>query len=225
MSDNPFDPTIEDLPAELPLFPLNGVLLLPRGRLPLNVFEPRYLNMVEHALARQRLIGIVQPMVDGQAGLSAPDGTALYPIGCAGRITSFQETTRGQIQLTLRGVCRFDIVDELPLLDGFRRARADFSRYADDFATEKDVPIDRHRLLSDLRAYFELENIEADWDTIKQTPDERLVTTLAMVCPFEPHEKQALLESADLAHRCKLIIGLIEAALRRDDNGGTAAMN
>jgi len=225
MSDNPFDFNFEDLPAELPLFPLNGVLLLPHGRLPLNIFEPRYLNMVEHALGHRRLIGIVQPMVDGQAGLSAPDGTALYRVGCAGRITSFQETRDGQIQLTLRGVCRFDIIDELPLTNGFRRAHPDFAPYEDDLSPEDGSPIDRQRLLSDLRAYFEMENIEADWDTIQQTPDDRLVTTLAMVCPFEPNEKQALLESADLAHRCKLIIGLIEAALRRDDDGGTAAMN
>jgi Lon protease-like protein len=226
MSDNPFDSKFEDLPAELPLFPLNGVLLLPRGRLPLNVFEPRYLNMVEHALGHQRLIGIVQPMVDGQAGLSAPDGTALYHVGCAGRITSFQETTGGQIQLILRGVCRFDIIDELPLMNDFRRARSDFTPYKNDFSSEDGTTIDRQRLLSDLRAYFDMENIEVDWEMIKQTPDDRLVTTLAMVCPFEPNEKQALLESADLAHRCKLIIGLIESALRRDDdNGGTAAMN
>jgi hypothetical protein len=225
MSDNPFDFDFEDLPAEVPLFPLNGVLLLPHGRLPLNIFEPRYLNMVEHALGHRRLIGIVQPMVDGQAGLSAPDGTALYRVGCAGRITSFQETRGGQIQLTLRGVYRFNIIDELPLMNGFRRAHPDFTPYEDDLSPEDGTPIDRQRLLSDLRAYFEMENIEADWDTIKQTPDDRLVTTLAMVCPFEPHEKQALLESADLAHRCKLIIGLIEAALRHDDDGGTAVMN
>lgn len=225
MSEHPFDPKFEELPGEVPLFPLNGVLLLPRGRLPLNVFEPRYLNMVEHALGHQRLIGIIQPMVDGQPGLSAPDGTALYRVGCAGRITSFQETTGGQIQLTLRGVSRFNVIDELPLMNGFRRAHVDFAPFQDDLAAEAASAIERQRLLSDLRAYFELENIEADWDTIQQTPDDRLVTTLAMVCPFEPHEKQALLESADLAHRCKLIIGLIEAALRRDDDGGAAAMN
>jgi hypothetical protein len=225
MSDNPLDLKFEDLSAELPLFPLNGVLLLPRGRLPLNVFEPRYLNMVEYALAHQRLIGIVQPMEDGQAGLSVPDGTALDQAGCAGRITSFQESNSGQLQLTLRGVCRFNIVDELPLLNGFRRTRSDYSPYKNDFSPDDSTTIDRPRLLSDLKAYFEMENIEADWETIEQTPDDRLVSTLAMVCPFEPNEKQALLESANLAHRCKLIIGLIEAALRRDDDGGTAAMN
>lgn len=225
MSQGPFDLDFDSLPAELPLFPLNGVLLLPRGRLPLNVFEQRYLSMVEHALGHQRLIGIVQPTADGQPGLSAPDGTALYRVGCAGRITSFQETSGGQLQITVRGVCRFDIADELPLLNGFRRARADYAHYRNDLSDDSSASIDRQRLLSDLRAYFEMENIEADWDAIKQTPDDRLVTTLAMVCPFEPHEKQALLESEDLAHRCKLIIGLIEAALRRDDNGGSAAMN
>lgn len=225
MSDHPFDCRFVDLPAELALFPLNGVLLLPRGQLPLNVFEPRYLNMVDYALAHQRLIGIIQPMVDGQPGLSAPDGTALYRTGCAGRITSFQETRGGQVQLTLRGLCRFDVVDELELLNGFRRARTDFSPYRTDYTPDSDGLIDRTRLLSDLRAYFEAENIKADWDTIEQTPDGRLVTTLAMVCPFEPHEKQALLECADLVQRSKLIIGLIEAALRRDGSGGAAAMN
>lgn len=225
MSDNAFETNFTDLPAELPLFPLNGVLLLPHGRLPLNIFEPRYLNMFEYALGHQRLVGIVQPSVDGEAGLSAPDGTALYRIGCAGRVTNFQETTGGQMQLTLRGVCRFNILQELPLMGGFRRARADFSSYRHDFSAEAETSIDRQRLLSGLKAYFEMESIEADWETIKQTPDDRLVTTLAMVCPFEPHEKQALLESADLAHRCKLIIGLIEAALRRDDDGGSTAMN
>lgn len=225
MSDKPFETKYEDLPAELALFPLSGVLLLPRGRLPLNVFEPRYLNMVEYALANKRMIGIVQPMEDGEAGLSAPDGAALYRAGCTGRITSFQEGGGGQMQLNLRGVCRFNIVDEMPLLNGFRRTRPDFAPYKSDFLSDDGTTIDRQRLLSDLRAYFEMENIEADWETIQQTPDGRLVTTLAMVCPFEPNEKQALLESADLAHRSKLIIGLIEAALRRDDDGGTAVMN
>lgn len=225
MSDNPFDSTFENLPGELPLFPLNSVLLLPRGRLPLNIFEPRYLNMVEFALAHQRLIGIVQPMDDGEAGLSAPNGTALYRAGCAGRITSFQEGGGGQLQLTLRGVCRFNIVDEMPVTNGFRRTHPDYAPYKNDFSADDGTTIDRQRLLSDLKAYFEMENIDADWETIQQTPDDRLVTTLAMVCPFEPNEKQALLESADLAHRCKLIIGLIEAALRRDDDDGTAAIN
>ena len=181
--------------------------------------------MLEYALANQRLIGIAQPKVEGQSGTSTKDSTAIYEIGCVGRIISFKEATDGQIQITLRGICRFNIIDELPLMRSFRRIIPDFSNYKNDFILEKDMVIDRQRLLSDLRAYFEMENIEADWETIKQTPDERLVTTLAMVCPFEPHEKQALLESTDLSKRCKLIIGLIESALRRDSNGSSTSVN
>ena len=225
MSKNPFTPSLEDLPGNLPLFPLIGVLLLPGAQLPLNIFEPRYINMLEYALANQRFIGIAQPKVDGQHGASADDSTAVYEIGCAGRITSFKEASDGQTQVVLHGICRFNIIDELPLMRSFRRVIPDFSNYKNDFITEKDTVIDRQRLLSDLRAYFEMENIEAEWKTIKQTPDERLVTTLAMVCPFEPHEKQALLESVDLSKRCKLIIGLIESALRRDSNGSSASVN
>jgi len=225
MNKNPFFPKFEDLPGDLPLFPLIGVLLLPGAQLPLNIFEPRYINMLEYALANQRLIGIAQPKVEGQSGTSTEDSTAIYEIGCVGRIISFKEATDGQIQITLRGICRFNIIDELPLMRSFRRIIPDFSNYKNDFILEKDMVIDRQRLLSDLRAYFEMENIEADWETIKQTPDERLVTTLAMVCPFEPHEKQALLESTDLSKRCKLIIGLIESALRRDSNRSSTSVN
>ena len=225
MSKNLITPAFEDLPRDLPLFPLIGVLLLPGAQLPLNIFEPRYINMLEYALGNQRFIGIVQPMVDGQTGSSTPDSTAVYEIGCAGRITSFKEAPDGQIQLMLRGICRFDIINELPLMKSFRRVIPDFNNYKNDFILENNTVIDRQRLLSDLRAYFEMENIEADWETIKQTPDERLVTTLAMVCPFEAHEKQALLESVDLSKRCKLIIGLIESALRRDSSGSSASVN
>jgi Lon protease-like protein len=225
MSKNPFTPTFEDLPRDLPLFPLIGVLLLPGAQLPLNIFEPRYINMLEYALGNQRFIGITQPKVEGQTGASTPDSAAVYEIGCAGRIISFKEASDGQIQVMLRGVCRFNIIDELPLIKSFRRAIPDFSNYKNDFISEKDAVIDRQRLLSDLRAYFEMENIEADWETIKQTPDEKLVTTLAMVCPFEPDEKQALLESTDLSNRCKLVIGLIESALRRDSNASSDTIN
>jgi len=120
------------LPDALPLFPLNGVLLLPRGGLPLNVFEPRYLAMVDAALATDRMIGIVQPAADGVAGLSAPDGTNLYRVGCAGRIRAFEETDDGRYMIELRGVCRFDITEELEMRDGFRNIRPDYSRFASD---------------------------------------------------------------------------------------------
>lgn len=225
MTRHPFDPAYDELPDELALFPLTGALLLPRGRLPLNIFEPRYLAMTRHALGHGRMIGLVQPMAEGQPGLSAPDATPLYATGCAGRIIAFQETDDGRYLITLRGVCRFTIAAELAMQDGFRNARPDFAPFAGDLVEAPDGMIDRERLLAGLRGYFELQNIEADWNSIEQTPDERLVTTLAMVCPFDAGEKQALLESADLTGRAKLLIGLVEAALRDDEDGPTASVN
>ena len=213
------------LPDALPLFPLNGVLLLPRGGLPLNVFEPRYLAMVDAALATDRMIGIVQPAADGVAGLSAPDGTNLYRVGCAGRIRAFEETDDGRYMIELRGVCRFDITEELEMRDGFRNIRPDYSRFASDPYPDGELSIERKRLLSGLKGYFELQNIAADWDALHQTPDERLITTLAMVCPFDPAEKQVLLESPDIAQQCKLLIGFIESTLRADNDNGPSSVN
>lgn len=221
----PPDSPLNALPGELPLFPLNGVLLLPRGTLPLNVFEPRYLAMVDAALAGARMIGIVQPAADGTVGLSAPDGTNLYRTGCAGRITGFQESEDRRYLIELRGICRFDLADELELRDGYRRIRPDFAPYRGDLAPEDDIAIERERLLSGLKGYFEQQNIGADWDSLVKTPDERLVTTLSMVCPFDPAEKQVLLEADDLAQRCKLLIGFVESALRADNDNGNTALN
>lgn len=219
------DAVLDALPDALPLFPLNGVLLLPRGGLPLNVFEPRYLAMVDAALATHRMIGIVQPSADGVAGLSAPDGTNLYRIGCAGRIRAFEETDDGRYMIELRGVCRFEITEELEMRDGYRNIRPDYSRFASDPYPGGDIPIERERLLSSLKGYFDLQNIAADWDALQQTPDERLITTLAMVCPFDPAEKQVLLESPDIAQQCKLLIGFIESTLRADNDNGPSSVN
>tara|TARA_R110002110_G_scaffold415612_3_gene651911 strand:+ start:114986 stop:115675 length:690 start_codon:yes stop_codon:yes gene_type:complete len=229
MNNGAPDSPLNALPGELPLFPLNGVLLLPRGTMPLNVFEPRYLAMVDAALASGRMIGIVQPAADGTAGLSAPDGTNLYRTGCAGRITGFQETEDGRYLIELRGICRFDLAEELELRDGYRRVRPDFAPYHRDLATDADAsdetPIERERLLAGLRGYFEHQSIAADWDALVKTPDERLVTTLSMVCPFDPAEKQVLLEADNLAQRCKLLIGFVESALRADNDNGNTALN
>jgi Lon protease-like protein len=217
--DTRSDTTPDGLPDALPLFPLNGVLLLPRGTLPLNVFEPRYLAMVDAALGQGRTIGIVQPAADGTPGLSAPDGTNLYRTGCAGRIVAFQETGDGRYMIELRGMCRFDIAEELEMRDGYRRVRPDYAPFAGDLAPAAPVAIDRERLLAGLKGFFEQRSIAADWDALAQTPDERLVTTLSMVCPFEPADKQVLLESRDLEARCKLLIGLLESALREGGDG------
>ena len=202
-----------DLPRELPVFPLTGVLLLPRGRLPLNIFEKRYLAMFDDAIGGDRLIGMIQPS-DPSAGDIGPP---LYSVGCAGRITSFNETGDGRYLVALDGVARFRIVEELALRRGYRRVVADWSPYAADLGeadlVEKEGAVDRHRLIELLQAYFRQHQLSANWDAIGQTPDERLVTSLAMICPFEPPEKQALLEAGCLSDRAKLMMSLLEIAI------------
>jgi len=202
--------TVDELPTTIPVFPLTGVLLLPRGRLPLNIFEPRYLAMTEDALAqRHRLIGMIQPVEPEQDG-KPPQ---LFPSGCAGRITSFSETEDGRFLITLAGLCRFTIVEEVETMRGYRRVVADFARWQRDLQAESMAGIDRKHLLDLLKAYFAASSISADWEAIGATPDDRLITMLAMICPFEPQEKQALLEAPTLAERCKLMSGLMEMAI------------
>ena len=209
MSRSPFDPTIEQLPRALPIFPLSGALLLPGGRLPLNIFEPRYLAMIQDALKGERTIGMVQPR-EGEEKAPAP---ALYRLGCAGRIVSFDETDDGRYHIALSGLCRFEIVEELALTNGYRRVVPDFSPYYDDFKEPPDGTIERKHLIECVRAYFKLQSINADWKAIEAASDERLVTTLAMACPFEPSEKQALLEARDLAERVRVMTALFEMAV------------
>jgi len=207
------------LPSILPIFPLTGVLLLPRGRLPLNIFEPRYLAMTRDALAGERLIGMVQPS-DPQA---AGDNPPVYPTGCAGRITSFSETDDGRFLITLTGISRFHIREELPLLEGYRRVVPEWRDFAGDLAGDDEPSFDRERLLRGLRAYFQHHRIEADWDAITSVPGERLVTSIAMICPFEPSEKQALLEAPDLGERAQLLTAIVEMAALNPPRDGPGA--
>lgn len=201
--------TLADLPNTIAIFPLAGALLLPRGRLPLNIFEPRYLAMTEDAIATpQRLIGMIQP-----TEAEAPDRPpALYKVGCVGRITAFSETDDGRYLITLAGICRFTIVDEIATTRGYRRVVPDFARWQADLADDRDASIERPRLLAALKTYFAANNISADWKAIEESPTERLVTTLAMVCPFEPSEKQALLECETLAERATTLLAILEMA-------------
>jgi uncharacterized protein len=208
-----------NLPATLPIFPLTGVLLLPRGKLPLRIFEPRYLAMTRDAIAGDRLIGMVQPIDPRPAGENPP----VYPKGCAGRITSFSESENGLYLITLTGVCRFRIRDELPLLEGYRRVVPDWSEFSHDLDGENEVTLDRERLLRGLKGYFQQHQISADWDAINSVPGERLVTSVAMVCPFEPSEKQALLEAADLDERARLLTAIVEMALTNRPADSTSA--
>ena len=201
-----FDLGADALPAVIPIFPLTGVLLLPEGRLPLNIFEPRYLAMVSDAMAHPRLIGMVQPL-EGRGDVGEPP---VYPIGCAGRIVSFSETDDGRYLINLVGVARFAIKGERPLVKGYRTVEVDWSRFRGDFAATGGSVIDRTRLMGALKPYFERHAIACDWTAIAEAPADRLVTTLAMVCPFTAGEKQALLEAEDLAERTRLLTALIE---------------
>ncbi len=209
----------EALPEVLPIFPLPGVLLLPRGRLPLVLFEPRYLNMALDALGNQRIIGMVQTK-DAEAH-PVPDGAPVYTIGCAGRITQFSETDDDRLLITLTGVSRFRIVGELELLRGYRRVTADFGAFAGDKEDGDGTLADRPRLLDALRAYFRVKELDADWEAIGKADDEALVTSLAMICPLAAGEKQALLETNDIGERAKLLTGLIEMAALEGDEAAT----
>ncbi len=218
MGRNPFDPSFERLPDTLPIFPLSGVLLLPGGKLPLNIFEPRYLAMIFNSLAGHRMIGMVQPMQPGGFagdGIPADDGRPkVHQVGCAGRVVSFNETDDGRLLLALSGVCRFQISRELePAYGGYRRVSALFSPYrADlDYADEM-VALDRERLMAGLAAFFRGKNLSTDWDAVKKADDLNLVNSLSMVLPFEPAEKQALLEAPDTSARAKLLVAFLEMA-------------
>jgi Lon protease-like protein len=212
MSRSPFHPDFDALPERLPVFPLTGVLLLPRGRLPLNVFEPRYLAMTTDALgAAGRLIGMIQP----QEGCGDAGEPPLYRTGCAGRIIQFSETEDGRFLITLSGVARFAVAEELPREERlYRRVAADWSAFAADLEEPAEPALDRKRLVAVLKPYFERHGMTADFTAIAASPAERLVSTLAMVCPLPPRDKQALLEAADTAARAHLLMGLMEMSLR-----------
>ena len=185
MSDRPFHPTLEDLPDVLPIFPLPGVLLIPEGRLPLNVFEPRYLAMVEDVLGQPgRLVGMIQPRAGG-AGLLEP---MLYGVGCAGRISSFDETDDGRILMTLTGVCRFRVAGEEEGQRGYRRIRPDWRAYAADLDDHTAVTtLDRKRLTTVLRPYLKMCGIELDWQALESASDHDLAVMLPMICPPTPY--------------------------------------
>jgi Lon protease-like protein len=184
------------------------VLLLPRGRLPLNIFEPRYLAMFDDALAGERMIGMIQPDRQATASQSPP----LYSVGCAGRITSFSESGDGRYLVALDGVSRFRIAEELPLHRGYRRVMPDWKPFAADLS-EETLSIDRSRLIELLQTYFRQKQLSANWEAIGKAPDEQLLISLAMICPFAAPEKQALLEAGCLSDRARLMMSLLEIAI------------
>ncbi len=207
-------PRAENLPAEFAVFPLPGALLLPRGKLPLNLFEPRYLAMTEDALAAGRMFGMIQPDAARPEG---PTGPALYRVGCLGRLVSFSETDDGRFLITLTGVARFKVTAELELRRGYRRVRADYSAYLDDLAQDVPAEGDRAAIETALRGYFSRTGVDANWDAIKRIPDAALVVTLSMLCPFAPVEKQALLEAASEAQRAETLLALLQMGASEPD--------
>jgi Lon protease-like protein len=197
------------LPDIIPVFPLSGVVLLPGARLPLNIFEPRYLAMIEDALGQGRIIGMIQPNVpEGQETPLPP----LYNVGCAGRITSFNETEDGRYLIGLTGVCRFAVAEELPMEKAYRRVKPDWKRFALDVNVVDEREIDRQRLFGILKPYFKLQGIAADWNAVQNTPNDMLISSLAMICPLAPNERQALLEAPTLHERADLLMALLEMA-------------
>lgn len=221
MASNTPSFTLANLPATLPLFPLPGALLLPRGVMPLNIFEPRYLAMVDAALRGERLIGMIQPNPAVEEG-GAP---ALYAVGCAGRITQFSETGDGRYLIQLTGVARFGVVEELASITPFRQARVDFAPFADDLeASFGEEAVDRAALLQALKDFSKAHRIEIDWDNVEEAANEALVNALSMMAPYGVAEKQALLEAPDLAARGAMLVALTEMELARESHDGGAKM-
>lgn len=206
---NLFDIPFDRLPDTLPIFPLAGVLLLPRGNLSLNIFEQRYLNMVMDALAADRLIGMIQPDLPSGENTISP---TLFKTGCAGRISSFMEADNNRLLITLSGVCRFDVQEEVSCDRGYRRVIADWNRWEHDAGDEAEQEIDRDKLTASLRQYFAHHNITVDWNAIEKMPHASLVTFLSMNLPFEPSDKQLLLEAATTLERSRLLIALTDIA-------------
>lgn len=206
----------KDIPQSVPVFPLAGALLLPGNRLPLNIFEPRYLAMIDTALAGNRLIGMIQPASEEQAAAEKPE---LAKVGCLGRITSFMETGDGRVLITLSGICRFRMLSELTATTPFRQAQ--IAPFLGDLEDEDETTVDRDTLLETFRAYLDANQLEADWDNVTRASNTSLVNSLSMMAPFGLAEKQALLEASDLKTRAETLIAMTEIILARDADGGS----
>ncbi len=204
---SPIQSRFEDLPAEIAIFPLPGALLLPWGRLPLNIFEPRYLAMTLDALATGRIFGMVQP--DAEKSVKGAE-SAVYGIGCAGRIASFEETEDGRLHILLKGLARFRIAKEIEGRSGYRRVRATYDEFKDDLEAPPRFVLEREKLMGYLKPYFEAQAMSVNVEMFKGLSDASLVTSLCMVCPFDPREKQALLEARTMDDRAAALVKLLQ---------------
>ncbi|MEZ5931544.1 MAG: LON peptidase substrate-binding domain-containing protein [Alphaproteobacteria bacterium] len=203
---------LERLPSRFPIFPLSGAILLPGGNLPLNIFEPRYLQMVKDARRGDQVIGMIQPSAAGE------DELPLYPVGCAGKITNFEATEDGRNLITLTGLCRFEIAKELTVATPYRQVIADFEPWQGDLEPDAAPDSLRPHLVEALRSYFAVHDISVDWGQIERAPLEGLLTSLAMICPFEPSEKQALLETPDACELGRTLVALLKMGTLDNDS-------
>ena len=204
MTYSPFIAPYEQLPETLPIFPLPGAIVMPGGELPLNIFEPRYLNMVSDALGTHRMIGMIQPDPD------ARDASALCHTGCAGRITQYRETSDGRIEMVLSGVCRYDLGEELPTTRGYRLIVPNWSRFSGDYTDHEGQLRDEHdRLIRKLKRYFEVKGLEADWNMLERLSTVSLMNSLSMALPISEQDKQMLLETVEAAQRLRTLTSLL----------------
>ena len=213
---NPFTPRFEDLPTELPLFPLPGALVMPGIQLPLNIFEPRYLSMVFDSLGSHRMIGMIQPRPES-AESRRPE---LLPVGTAGRITGFNETHDGRLLIVLTGVCRFALGEELPLRQGFRRTRPDWSPFAVDYQAGVVEPDTQQSLLDAMRQYLAARDLVEEWEAVERLPGGELVNFLISHLPLSPEEKQGLVECRGLDERSRLVTALLKMMLTAPERPG-----
>ena len=216
--------SLADLPQRIALFPLRGVILLPRATLPLNVFEPRYLEMVDDAMSGSRVIGVVQP--EGNAEEESPVGRTvpLRRIGCAGRITGYEELDDGRLHITLTGIARFTLRDEAPLAKPYRAAAVAYQEFQDDLvAGAGEADVDREAFLKALKIYLDARKLRIDWSAVSKFSNEALVNSLAIVSPYGPEEKQALLEAASLKARAEMLVALAEMELAAAGIGGSGS--
>lgn len=205
---SPFVQAFEQLPATLPVFPLSGAVLMPGGQLPLNIFEPRYLNMIEDALRTHRLVGMVQPLDDAEP-------PALNAVGCAGRVSQYRESDDGRIEIVLTAVCRYRILEELPTLRGYRLVKPEWAGFVHDYQ-EQSVDDSRLQLLyAALRGYFSDRQLQADWSALEKLAPSQLTSNLASVLPLNTQEKQLLLEASDLDRRVALFTALLSDSSHR----------
>jgi uncharacterized protein len=208
-----------ELPELIPVFPLAGALLLPRGQMPLNIFEPRYLAMVDDAFRDgHRLIGMIQPDATHSQSETKP---ALFRVGCVGRITQLAESGDGRYILELTGISRFKVVEEVEVLTTYRQCKVDYFPYADDFVARKgEEDVNRDAVIDTLRAFLKVNNLKVDWEGVETAPNEALVNALAMMSPYGPAEKQAMLEAPDLKTRAEILIAVTEMDLAKKRTSG-----